>query len=467
MKINKRTQPNHFAKLIVVALIFSVACKSLDPTLNPSPIPLPPAYSRVNVPVEIPMQTLENLLNQRIPPVLFEERAMDLGNGVIGDLKFSKSGLTRIEATDNQKIWIQLPIRVEGEVGLKPGGLRNFFQSKIPVDQAFAPVFLINPEVNENWSMGISEFELVDLGGKMTFNVLGMELDLSQLISREIQDYAQKNLTSNPDLVKLRPLVEQLWGQVGKPVFVEFQGKKMAFSIQPDSVRLSKNFTEKGGHYSINLGMKGKVNSHPADAAPSRAFPLPNLTENTNTDNSLDIRIPLRLTYEEIDGILRENFAGQSIRVNKTTIFQPQNFKSRAYGEKLGIRMDFHAEQSNGKEIDGELFLVGIPTFESKNQVLLFEQINFHLEIDSKKAGTAATLKKGKIIRQLSQRLRFPMAEVLESSLGGIRERLALETPIADLKIVDLEINPDGFYPTANGLEIQLKATGKVDISWK
>lgn len=466
MKINNRTLSNHFAKLIVSTLIIPMACKSLDPTLNPSPIPLPTAYSRVNVPVEIPMQTLENLLNQRIPPVLFEERTLDLGNGVIGDLKFSKNGLTTIRAEDNQKVRIQLPIRVSGEVGLKPGGLRNLFQSKIPLDQVFTPVFLINPEVNENWSMGISEFELVDLGGKMTFSILGMELDLSQLIAREIQDYAQKNLTSKPDLIKLKPLVEQLWGQVGKPVFVEFQGKKMAFSIQPDSVRLSESFTEKG-NYNINLGLKGKVNSHPADAAPSRPFPLPNLTENTSTANLLDIGIPLRLTYEEIDELLRENFAGQSIRVNKTTIFQPGNFKSRAFGEKLGILMDFHAVQSNGNEIDGQLFLVGKPTYDSKNQVLIFDQVNFNLESDNKKAKTAAVLKKGKIIRQLNQKLRFPMAEVLESSLGGIQERLALETPIADLKIVDLEIFPGGFYPSASGLEIQLKARGKVEIGWK
>lgn len=466
MKINNRTLSNHFAKLIVSTLIIPMACKSLDPTLNPSPIPLPTAYSRVNVPVEIPMQTLENLLNQRIPPVLFEERTLDLGNGVIGDLKFSKNGLTTIRAEDNQKVRIQLPIRVSGEVGLKPGGLRNLFQSKIPLDQVFTPVFLINPEVNENWSMGISEFELVDLGGKMTFSILGMELDLSQLIAREIQDYAQKNLTSKPDLIKLKPLVEQLWGQVGKPVFVEFQGKKMAFSIQPDSVRLSESFTEKG-NYNINLGLKGKVNSHPADAAPRRPFPLPNLTENTSTANLLDIGIPLRLTYEEIDELLRENFAGQSIRVNKTTIFQPGNFKSRAFGEKLGILMDFHAVQSNGNEIDGQLFLVGKPTYDSENQVLIFDQVNFNLESDNKKAKTAAVLKKGKIIRQLNQKLRFPMAEVLESSLGGIQERLALETPIADLKIVDLEIFPGGFYPTASGLEIQLKARGKVEIGWK
>lgn len=466
MKIPNTASSYLFAKLVLLALIFSSACKSLDPTLNPPPIPVPTAFSEVNVPIQIPIETLQNLLNQRIPPVLFEEKAMDLGNGVIGDLNFSKNGITKIEAEGEEKIRVELPIRIRGEVGLKPGGLRNLFQSKIPIDESFSPVFLINPEVNENWSMGISEFELVDLGGKMNVSVLGMELDLSQLIAREIQSFAAQNLTSKPDLVRLKPLVDQLWNQMGKPVFVDFQGKKMAFSIQPDSIKLSENFSTEG-NYTINLGMKGKVNSHPADAAPSRPFPLPNLTENTNTNNSLDIRIPLRLTYEEIDDLLRENFADQPIRVNKTTTFQPANFKSRAYGEKLGISMDFHAEQTNGNEITGELFLVGLPTFDSENQVLIFDQVNFNLESDSGKAKTAAALKKGKIIRQLNKKLRIPMAEVLDGSLGGIKERLALETLIADLKIMDLKIFPDGFYPTATGLEIQLKATGKVDISWK
>ncbi|WP_168171951.1 DUF4403 family protein [Algoriphagus sp. A40] len=442
------------------------ACKSLDPTLKPALSKVPTAYSTVNVPVQIPTQTLENLVNQRIPPVLFSEKSMDLGNGIIGDLNFSRNGMVKIEAVDEQRMQITLPIKVQGEVGLKPGGLRNLFQSKIPLDQSFSPVVLINPEINSNWSLGISEFELVDLGGTMSLNVLGMELELSQLIQKEIQNYASKNLTTNPDLIKLKPIVDQAWSQVGKPVFVDFQGKKMAFSIQPDSIKLSENFTP-GKGYNLNLGLSGKVNSHPADAAPSRAFPLPKLTENKNLANQLEILIPLSLTYVEIDDLLKENFENQQIRVNKTTVFTPANFRSQAYGEKLGIKMEFHAEQSNGDAIDGELFLVGLPTFDAEEQVLIFDKVNFNLKSESKKAKMAASLKKGKIIRQLNKKLRFQMADVMEESLGGIRERLAFQTPYADLKIVDLEIYPDGFYPTSTGLEIQLKATGKVDVAWK
>lgn len=466
MKITNKGRFEHFMHLTLVIFFALGACKSLDPALNPPLSPVPSAYSRVNVPVQVPIQTMQNLVNQRIPPVLFSEKAIDLGNGMVGDLDFSRNGMVEIAAVNEHQLQIKLPVRVQGEVGLKPGGLRNLFQSKIPINQSFAPTILVDPTINPNWSLGISEFELLDLGGKMSLNVLGMELDLSQMVQNEIQSFANKNLTSNPDLVKLKPIIDQAWNQVGKPVFVEFQGKKMAFSIQPDSIKLSENFTP-GEGYNLNLGLTGKVNSHPADAAPSRPFPLPKLTENNDVDNSLEILIPLSLTYEEIDELLRENFENQTIRVNKTTVFRPENFKSQPYGEKLGIRMGFHAEQSNGKEINGELFLVGLPSFDPEGQVLIFDRVNFHLESDSNKAELAAALKKGKIIRQLNSKLRFQMAEVLEESIGGIRERLGFQTPYADLKITDLEIFPDGFYPTSTGLEIQLRATGKVDISWK
>ncbi len=466
MNLQNRIRQSFYFRAIFLFFLGLGACKSLDPTANPPLIPVPTAYSKVNVPVRIPMETLENLINQRIPPVLFEESRMDMGNGLVGDLNFSRNGMARIEAVDAQRFQLILPVRVRGEVGLKPGGLRNLFQSKIPLDQSFAPVMLLNPQVNPNWSLGLSEFELLDLGGKMTFNVLGMELDLSQLVRNEIRDYASKNLTSNPNLVPLKPQVDQVWNQVGKPIAVDFLGKKMALSIQPDSVLLSESLSPALG-YQLNLGLRGKVNVHPADAAPSRAFPLPNLTENRSAENRLEIRIPLRLTYAELNEMLVENFASQTIRINKKTVFRPENFRTRAYGQKLGIQMDFTAVQESGKEIKGELFLVGLPVYNSAQQVLIFDQVNFHLQSDSPKAKTAAALKKGKIIRQLNRKLRFPLAEVMEGSLGGIRERLALQTPIADLQVINLEIYPEGFFPTVGGLEIQLMATGEVDVRWK
>jgi hypothetical protein len=463
MKISKRA----FNRIYFFLLLggFS-ACKSLDPAANPTLIPVPQAYSRVNVPLTIPFETMTNLINQRIPPVLFEEEKMDLGNGIQGDLSFSRNGLVRVKGLDSERMQLTFPIHVEGQVGLRPGGLRNLFQNKMPIDKSLAPTLVVNPQVFPNWSLGLSEFELKDLGGDISLSVFGFELDLNQLISREISKYASRNLVGNRDLLALKPIVEQAWNEAGKPIFVDFLGKTMAFSIQPDSVQISEKILPEQG-YQINLGLAGKVNAHPAHAAPSRAFPLPSLTNNAKSANQLEIRIPLFISYGEIDEILRDNFENHLIRINRTTVFRPSNFKSQAYGEKLGIWMDFTAIQGNGQEIGGRMFLVGLPGFDSKENSLDFGEVNFYLESDSKKAKTAAFLKKRKIIKQLNRRLKFPLEESFETGLAGIQERLGFQTPVADLKVVNLKIAPDGFYPGTLGLVSHLLANGEVEVRWK
>jgi hypothetical protein len=463
MKINKSA---YFRICFLLLFLGVSACKTLNPAAAPPSILPPQAYSRVNVPLVIPFETLTNLINQRIPPVLFEEESLDFGNGIQGDLSFSRNGLVRVEGLDSERMKLTFPIHVEGKVGLRPGGLRNLFQNKVPIDQKLTPSISVNPQVYPNWALGVSEFNLDDLGGDISLNVLGFDLALSPLIQKELGKYASRNLVGKNDLLALKPVVEEAWNQAGKPIFVEFMGKQMAFSIQPDSIQISERVIPNQG-YQLNLGLAGKVNSHPANAAPSRAFPLPSLTVNNQDTNQLEIRIPLYISYLEIDEILKENFENHLIRINRTTVFRPSNFKSEAYGERLGIWMDFTAEQENSQAIDGRLFLVGLPVFDPKDNSMAFNEVNFFLESDSRKAKTAATLKKRKIIKQLNRKLRFPLGESFETGLAGIQERLGLETPVADLKVKNLKIAPDGFYPGTLGLVSHLLATGEVEVSWK
>jgi hypothetical protein len=466
MKLQNELPKQLFAATIFFLLLGLASCKSLNPALNPALLPIPEANSSVNVPLIIPSSTLSNLINQRIPPILFEEKGMDLGNGIIGDLSFSRNGMVVVSALDSQTMEVKLPIRIRGEVGLKPGGLRNLFQSKIPIDQIFSPVFRINPEINPNWTIGITQFEMIELGGKLSFNVLGMELDLSNLVQNEIRSWAAANLTSKPDLINLKPFVEESWNQVGKPIKIELEGRKIFASIQPNSVKI-KEFFDAEKNYQLWLGLDGKVNTHPEHAVPSRAFPLPNLTENTDQSNQLEIRIPLDITYLELDDLLRQNFGNQSIRVNKKTVFTPKNFRTRAFGEMLGITMDFSAIQTNGKVIEGELFLIGKPQYDDTDQSLKFSNLNFNLKSNNPSAQTAISFKKASIIRQMEKKLNFPLGSSIEESMAGINERLSLQTPIADLKVINLKVLPEGFYPTATGLSIFMKAEGNVLVEWK
>ena len=452
---------------IIIPTVFFSACKSINPAIDPGPSSAPPlAITEINVPLEIPKQTLSKLLNSQIPSVLLKEKGLNMGSGITGDLMLKRNGQITWMALDNQRIQLTVPINVIGEVGLKPKGLGNLFQSKLPLDEDFSPVFVIDPVINPDWSIGAESFELIDLGGNLGVDVLGMQVDLSGLLSKEIRKWGNENLTGGKEVASLKTLVDLAWAQVGKPFSIDWIGGQEAFSIQPQNIRLNEFFDEEQ-NYNIWLGMQGKVNTHPADAAPSRAFPLPGLSKNDNSKNELEIVMPLSVSYSKLDDLLKQNLEGKSFRIDKKTTMIPSNIKTQAFGDLLAINMDFSAEQTNGKTLSGTLFVVGKPEYDVTSESLIFKDVNFKMESGSFGAQAGVGLKKGKIIRRIESKAVFPIGELLEESLGSISERLGLSTPIMNLKIADLIVEPSGFYPMSKELVIHMKATGHVDVQWK
>ncbi|MHA7129634.1 DUF4403 family protein [Algoriphagus namhaensis] len=453
--------------LLYLALLSGFfACKSALPISSPGELPSPPEpRSSVNVPLQIPAGTLTSLMNSQIPIMLYQIENSSLGNGLEGTLNLRRTGPLTWSAVDSQMIQLTVPLQITGEVGLERTGLGNLIKGKIPIDERFQPTFAIDPVILPNWSVGVESFELIDLGGELGLNLMGMELDLSGVLRKQIQKWAAENLVAKPSVANLKPLVDLAWAQAGKPIVVQWQGMSKAFSIQPTQAKLFDYFDSQG-NFNLWLGLDGKINTHPADAAPSRAFPLPNLQSNSDSTNRLEIILPVGVSYEQLDRLLQENLGNRIYRVDKKTTFIPSNFKSQAYGDRIGVEMDFSAEKSNGKQLEGKIFLVGKPAFDQKSESLLFEDINFRLESDSFQARTGAGLKRNKIIRQLEKRAQFPLDEIIEEGLAAIQGRLALQTPLAKFQIQDLKISPSGFYPQSSSFLIYLKASGRVAVDF-
>ncbi|SFU07550.1 protein of unknown function [Algoriphagus locisalis] len=466
MKIQFLRRFTNLPLAVVFICLISFGCKSINPAANPPSSPPPPATAGVNVPLKIPKETLNRLLNGQIPTVLLQEKGLDMGSGVTGDLKLQRKGTITWTALDSQRIQLTVPINILGEVGLKPKGLGSLFQSKLPLDEDFSPVFVIDPVINSNWGIGAESFELVDLGGNLGVDVLGMQVDLSGLLSKELRKWGNENLTGGKEIASLKTLVDLAWAQVGKPISIDWVGGNTAFSIQPEQIKLTEYFDE-DQNYNLLLGMNGKVNSHPADAAPLSAFPLPGISPNENSNNELDLLFPLAVSYTRLDELLKQNLEGKAFRVDKKTTLIPSDIKTRAFGDLLGIHMDFDAEQTNGKTLSGTLFIVGKPEYDAASQSLIFEDVNFKMESGSFGAQTGVGLKKRKIIRSIERKAVFPIGEMLTESLGNITDRLGLTTPIMDLKVADLSVTPSGFYPMGKELVIHMKASGKIDVNWK
>jgi hypothetical protein len=300
----------------------------------------------------------------------------------------------------------------------------------------------------------------------MALSVLGIELDLSPLVRQEIRRFAKQELTSKPNLLALKPMMESIWNQVGKPMVMDIEGKKTGLSIRPDSVKIREYLQPNKGLH-LDFGVKGQVQVHPSTALPSRAFPLPKISSNTDASNRIDLQLPLEFTYGELDALIQKSFGGQSIPMNKTYRFNATEFHTQAYGERLGITVSFTAISTKGGELKGELFLVGRPVYNPSTRVLQVVDLDFAMKSGSAKAMLGTMIKKGKIHRELSHRMKMPLGETITESLNEIQKQLSLQTPVANLSIQNLQIVPLGFYPTAKGLAIPLKATATPVIQWK
>ena len=442
------------------------SCSSTRPIPGPSR-PVPAAISKVNVPLEIPLRTLELILTQATPPQVNLGEKLDFGNGIEGDLFLVKAGMIQLKAIDSDQLEVTLPLQLTGELGLKPGGIRNLFRGKVPINQQLSPVFRVNPQISPNWSIGVSSLEMLDLGGEISLNVLGMRVDLSRFVEQEIQKYIQESLMEKKQVASIKAQVDQLWEQAGKPVVVDFLREKRAFSIRPMEVLVGENLHPQAQTLVLNLGLNGEVIPHPIDGVPSRAFPLPALQPNSNEASELDIQIPLTISYESIDELITQNFEGTGIAINSRMKFIPSNFSSEAFGDQLGVSMDFEAVESGKDPIFGKFLLIGTPTFDPEEKVLAFSEVDFFLESEEKKVQVATQLRKRRIKKQLERKLRFSLAETLDSSISGIQDRLKINTPWVDLGLDSLQIQPKNFYPSPQGLTVFFTASGVMNCSWK
>ncbi|NVK50038.1 MAG: DUF4403 family protein [Cyclobacteriaceae bacterium] len=448
------------------SLFLFYSCKSLDIN-SPGPSPeLPEASSKVNLATEMPDETLDRLINSQVPQVLVQQENMQLGNGLEGDLEIRRNGKIQWSSLDEERLKLTVPIQIQGEFGLQQGGLGNLFRRKVPINQSLSPTFLINPEIKDNWSLYLDDFELLDLGGDLKLEVLGMGVDLSGTLEKQINQWASQNLGSDHELAPLKPLVNLLWQQVGKPFTVSWEGQELAFSIQPKAVNFEEFFSEEN-QLALRLGLNGIIQTHPSDAVPSRAFPLPNLSPNPSGENKLEAILPLPIDFATIDQELERFLGNKTVRIDRKTVMELSDFKTGAFGDLLKIQMDLKAIRNNGEEIEGELFVVGKPAFDSNTQELQVSDLNFKLISESAKAKWAVAFKKRKIIRRIEAEAVFPLEELLQNTSNSFSDRLTLETPLAGIQVKDLEIYPEAFYPTSSQLIIYMKAIGEIGIDWK
>lgn len=457
-------------------LIFSIcsllvfSCKRINPdkpTFIGETTPLPKAVSQINLSLAIPLSLIEKQLNDNLKELLFTGRGLELGNGLFSDMDITKTGNLRLSTAENENVRVSLPIFLDGKVVLEKRIFGQAVSAAIPFKESLNPQISFRPRIDENWGIQIDQLEIESWGKSLQYDLLGYQIDVEPIIKKHVKSIMENQLvTDGLSNLNLKSIAEKAWSAYGKPLHISNDEWKMVLVTHPEKIRISQHFTT-DQHLILNLGIEGEVFSQAGSMADRTQPPLPKVFPNDNTDNKLDITLPLIVTYESMDEWLTKEMVNNAFRLDNKTQLIPTSIATQAFGNRALVKMGFIAKRTNRKDLVGDLFLVGTPIYSAERQAILFENIDFDLNTENFLTNSARWLKRNQILNAIKKQAVFPIGQYMEEARQELNALGNWQTEFASFGVENPSLTVEGIYTTPEDIRLYLKSTGDIQVIMK
>src|SRR5690606_5962093 len=155
---NQQSDMKYNGIFLVLGFLFLIGCTRINPdrpSFRGELAPLPEAISTINIPLEIPLKYIEQHLNDGLKDLVYAEDGLNIGNGVSTDLEVFRRGDLRLSSNTDNKLMINLPMRVTGELKIAKTIFGQSLSTAIPYDENLSPIVSFSPEIGKNWDIAI------------------------------------------------------------------------------------------------------------------------------------------------------------------------------------------------------------------------------------------------------------------------------------------------------------------------
>ena len=455
---------------IILSIIFLivVGCKRINPdrpNFRGELPPLPEAISTINIPLEIPLKYLEQHLNNGLNELVYAENGLNIGNGISTDIEVYRTGELRLSSNAENKLLVNLPMRLKGELKIAKTIFGQSLSTAIPYNESLSPVVSFTPEIGKNWDVAINDLTIQSWGRSLKYNLLGYEVDLDPLLRKHIENVLRTQLSSNGmSRISFKNLITETWDAYGEPFRIGEGDLGTYLYTVPQKIKISERLTS-DHKLKINLGLEGKVVTFLGDKPQIKPSPIPGLYYNDDTTNRLDITLPIAVPYAVLDEYLNQELSGENFKVDNQTNFIPKSIATQSYGDRALVQMDFVLERAGRKNITGELFLVGKPTFDAEREAILFEDIDFDINSKNILANNASWLKQNELLAIIRKRAYFPIGSYISQARLELQQRGYFSTNFASFRVKNPELNVKEIYVTEKDVRIYLNAKGQMEVN--
>ena len=411
--------------------------------------------STLNIPIAIDLDDLELLINNQLKGIVYEDNDMNDNGGDRLMARVEKNGTIEVQL-DGQLVQYFVPLKIWIKKGIGP--------ASIEAQGAIGLHFKTRFEIEEDWtvlsSSEVGEFEwhekpVIKLG---LFN-MPVELIASNILKKSSAKIAGRIDKKIQENFNLRLLVRKAWQHLKDPILLSRE-HSLWLSILPRSVKMTplKGIGEK---IHCTLSLTALLNISLGRQPDSIVLPaMPSCQWADEADEDFDLHLKILVSYEHASQLAQEYAKKQPFGPPGNTV-QVEALNLIPQGEQLKV------EVHTSGAIDTEVLLHARPVFHPDKNELRIETSDLELAKSNFVLRGLMRLLKGTVLRQLEERLRFPLTERLDMLKDQFSRRLEsyelasevfLDGQLEELSLRAIDLQEDAF-------RLLVDSTGTINIS--
>ncbi|MDL5048719.1 DUF4403 family protein [Oscillatoria amoena NRMC-F 0135] len=418
--------------------------------------------SVLNVPVYFPVQELEDLANNKLGSKVIEA---DIAISEKEDsifLSISRFQPITITYDGDRGLTYTIPVQLEGYLKSKVIGIK--IQNKEAIRAKIVITMFSDLYLDDDWNLAPqTELKSIKWIEEPKIKVAGIKFNLKPPIEKALENNKQKIVEkldeSAKNIIKIRPSIEKLWGDIQKPIRIN--RKVVPVWLKGDATDIDgRLYAQSKDTLMIKATIKARLHTVLDSAsAVTKPTSLPRLKRKDVGEPGLTAyalaTVPFNVINETISLVtdtMEFKFGSHKVGIKS----------SEVYGTSQGIAIRVTLKG----DLVADVYMRGTLGFDSLERKLVIENFGFDVNSESSLLNAANWFAHDEVIDRLKPYLSIPLGNLFEAIPTLINkgiEKGKLGKKI-NIHFTEFDVNIYQYLITTDNIQVIVSAKGRADV---
>ena len=379
---------------------------------------LPKIKSNITLPVSLPVSEINNLINQSVKGILYEDQSYTDNNNDQFKVRVEKQGNIAIKALSNNRLMISVPLKIWAEKGYGTLGYYMYQDTNFNLIMNFITSLAATPDWKLNTKTTTAGFVWTQ---KPVLDYGKVKIPIASFIESVLKEQQNKFTTVIDQQIKsqfnLQPQLVMAWNQFSKPINVS-QEYNTWLKISPQNTYMTplQVFQDKiKTTVGIDLFSETFVGKMPLPTKDVTS--IPNFVVKPDLQNIFNLQTTANISFDEATKIARQQFLNKEFPLNsEKNKVKVDDIK--VYGEKENIVIEVKTQGG----VTGTAFIKGKPAYDVQGHKIVLTQTDFNLKTKNFFQKALTVLFEGKIRKMIEKDYGIPLMDIENSSKKSLME---------------------------------------------